>query len=78
MACNNSFEPIDPTVTATVLSLPMATFEVPYEVRLDPDSARRLATEGCTLLLLDVPPGTLIGIDHQVKHLAAPLQGHAP
>jgi hypothetical protein len=38
----------------------------PYTVALDPDQARRLATTGAALLLLDVPAGTLLGIDQQV------------
>ncbi|GBF99801.1 hypothetical protein Rsub_12554 [Raphidocelis subcapitata] len=38
----------------------------PYSVSLDPDSARRLAGAGATLLLLDVPQATLLGLDQQV------------
>lgn len=38
----------------------------PYSVHLDPESARRLATNGATILLLDVPEATPIGLDQQV------------
>lgn len=38
----------------------------PYSVQLDPESARRLATNGATILLLDVPEATPIGLDQQV------------
>jgi A1 cistron-splicing factor AAR2 len=36
-----------------------------YEVRLRPDDARALASAGAALLLLDVPPGTAVGVDRQ-------------
>lgn len=39
---------------------------VPYSVSLHPDQARQLAINGAALLLLDVPLGTLLGIDQQV------------
>ncbi len=45
----------------------------PYVVRLDPDTARELAASGATLLFLDVPAGTHIGIDHQVRMELASL-----
>lgn len=38
----------------------------PYEVNLSPDQARELVQSGGTLLLLDVPPGTAVGLDQQV------------
>lgn len=38
----------------------------PYTVRLDPDAARAAAAAGGALLLLGVPPGTVLGVDHQV------------
>ena len=38
----------------------------PYTVDLDPDQARELAQSGAALLMLDVPPGTVVGIDQQV------------
>ncbi len=38
----------------------------PYSVTLDPDTARQLATNGATVLLLDVPAGTVVGVDQQV------------
>ena len=39
----------------------------PYTVHIDPDKARELAESGAILLLLDVPHGTVIGIDQQVE-----------
>jgi hypothetical protein len=39
----------------------------PYTVRLDAESARELAQRGGTILLLDVPENTAIGVDHQVN-----------
>ena len=33
----------------------------------DPEAARALFREGGTLLLLNVPPGTLVGLDGQVS-----------
>jgi hypothetical protein len=41
-----------------------------YSVQLDPDSARRLATHGATILLLDVPEATPIGLDQQVCRIS--------
>ena len=41
----------------------------PYTFRIDPDKARELAESGAVLLLLDVPHGTVVGIDQQVKTL---------
>ena len=38
---------------------------MPYSVSLSPDDARAAATSGASLLLLDVPPGTIVGIDHR-------------
>uniref|UniRef100_A0A383WLT7 AAR2 splicing factor homolog n=1 Tax=Tetradesmus obliquus TaxID=3088 RepID=A0A383WLT7_TETOB len=38
----------------------------PYSVQLDPDTARKLASHGATILLLDVPLGMPVGIDQQV------------
>lgn len=38
---------------------------MPYSVSLSPDDARASATSGASLLLLDVPPGTIVGIDHR-------------
>lgn len=38
----------------------------PYSVQLDPDVARRFAEKGATVLLLDVPEHTVVGIDQQV------------
>ena len=42
----------------------------PYTVHIDPDKARELAESGAILLLLDVPHGTVVGIDQQVKILS--------
>ena len=39
----------------------------PYAVRLGPDQARDLAQAGGALLLLGVPPGTVLGVDHQAR-----------
>eukprot|EP00775_Hariotina_reticulata_P011434 gene11434-11580_t len=38
----------------------------PYSVHLSPETARNFATNGATILLLDVPLGTPIGLDQQV------------
>ena len=35
-------------------------------MQLDPDKARELAECGASILLLDVPAGTRVGLDHQV------------
>jgi hypothetical protein len=45
---------------------PLWQQQAPYSVQLDPESARRLATNGATILLLDVPEATPIGLDQQV------------
>lgn len=39
----------------------------PYTVQLDPDTARTLTSNGATILLLDVPEATPIGLDQQVR-----------
>jgi hypothetical protein len=39
----------------------------PYSVQIDGTTARDLAEKGGAFLFLDVPPGTYIGIDHQVR-----------
>ena len=44
--------------------------EAPYKVHLDPEKARELAQSGAIILLLDVPNGTIIGIDQQVGVLS--------
>lgn len=36
-------------------------------MQIDPDKARELAQRGATVLLLDVPAGTRVGLDHQVR-----------
>ena len=42
------------------------TASMAYTVRLDQNKAKELARTGASLLLLNVPEGTRIGIDHQV------------
>lgn len=43
---------------------------LPYSVSgLDAESARALFREGATLLLLNVPAGTLVGLDGQVRRV---------
>ena len=44
-----------------------------YSVQIDQDLAKRLTRDGATLLLLDVPAGTVIGIDQQVNLLIRTL-----
>jgi hypothetical protein len=39
----------------------------PYTLKVDNNTARELATKGATLVLLDVPEGTVIGMDQQVR-----------
>uniref|UniRef100_A0A061R3I3 A1 cistron-splicing factor AAR2 n=1 Tax=Tetraselmis sp. GSL018 TaxID=582737 RepID=A0A061R3I3_9CHLO len=39
---------------------------IPYSMDMDSEKARQLVENGGTLLLLQVPQGTAIGIDHQV------------
>jgi hypothetical protein len=53
----------------------MAHAAAPYTVSLDPDQARQLATAGAALLLLDVPEGTLLGIDQQVFAVGPRFKG---
>lgn len=43
------------------------TSSAPYTVRLDAESARELAQRGGTVLLLDVPEGSAIGVDQQAS-----------
>ena len=40
----------------------------PYEVHIDPARATELAQSGGIILLLDVPNGTVVGIDQQVAN----------
>lgn len=47
----------------------------PYQVRLDPENARELATRGATIVLLDVPEGTAVGIDHQTFLVGPKFKG---
>lgn len=50
-----------------------ATLPPPYTVApLDPQQAQQLAEQGAAILLLDVPMGSLIGVDHQVLHCCVP------
>ena len=46
-------------------SPPLPSSHLPYSVSLAPDDARAATTSGASLLLLDVPPGTIVGIDHR-------------
>ena len=48
-----------------------------YTVHLDQDKAKELARTGASLLMLNVPEGTRIGIDHQVG-LGANQQARLP
>lgn len=43
------------------------TEQTPYSVNVSPAKAKELAESGGALLLLDVPAGTIVGIDQQVK-----------
>mmetsp|Transcript_39536 Transcript_39536/g.112109 ORF Transcript_39536/g.112109 Transcript_39536/m.112109 type:complete len:435 (-) Transcript_39536:116-1420(-) len=47
----------------------------PYSVEMDPDKAREFVQKGATLLLLDVPPGTAVSIDHQMFLSGPKFQG---
>ena len=38
-----------------------------YQVSMDPEQAKQLAQHGATLLLLDVPQGTVFGVDQQAS-----------
>ena len=38
-----------------------------YQVNMDPEQAKQLAQQGATLLLLDVPQGTALGVDQQAS-----------
>ena len=56
--------------------------DAPYKIQIDPERATELAQSGAIILLLDVPTGTVVGIDQQVsmptqwnKH-SEPSQGH--
>lgn len=54
---------------------PPPAMAAPYRVDLDADAARRLAAGGGTLLLLGVPPGTLLGLDQQAFVVGPRFQG---
>jgi len=47
----------------------------PYSVQLDASSARDLASRGAALLLLDVPPGTAVGIDQHTFVIGPKFRG---
>ncbi|PRW45575.1 AAR2-like protein [Chlorella sorokiniana] len=53
----------------------MASGSSPYTVRLDAESARELAQRGGTILLLDVPEQTAIGIDQQTFLVGPKFKG---
>ena len=42
--------------------------DAPYKVDMDPTRATELAQSGAIILLLDVPSGTVVGIDQQVAN----------
>lgn len=46
-------------------------FAVFSEVEMDPETALELVKQGSTILLLDVPQYTLVGIDTQVNQINA-------
>lgn len=48
----------------------------PYSVNISPDQAKELAEIGGSLLLLDVPEGTVVGIDQQVRKLFISARNH--
>ena len=43
----------------------------PYEVRMDARQAREFTERGGAVLLLDVPAGTSMSVDHQVHGASA-------
>ena len=48
------------------------TMAAPYEVRLDPNTAREFAERGGAILMLDVPAGTSMSVDHQASRSSQP------
>lgn len=55
-------------VAETVRTGPSSTMPgAPYVVSLEDDAALQLTQHGAAVLLLDVPEGTIIGIDQQVR-----------
>lgn len=56
----------DSSSSSSNSSMEAPRWQHPYTVQLDPDTARTLATNGATILLLDVPEATPIGLDQQV------------
>ena len=42
----------------------------PYRVNVSPEKAKELAESGGALLLLDIPAGTVVGIDQQVRKMS--------
>ena len=48
--------------------------QAPYSVDISPERAKELAEVGGALLLLDVPAGTVVGIDQQVGEQSSPPQ----
>ena len=45
--------------------------DAPYKVDMDPARATELAQNGAIILLMDVPNGTVVGIDQQVANHTA-------
>ncbi|CAL8470508.1 g10050 [Coccomyxa elongata] len=51
------------------------TEQTPYSVNLSPEKAKELAESGGALLLLDVPAGTIVGIDQQTFIVGPKFKG---
>lgn len=47
----------------------------PYKVEISPDDARRLAQAGASVLILNLPPSCVIGVDHQAFHAGPRFKG---
>eukprot|EP00898_Chlorokybus_atmophyticus_P008297 jgi/Chlat1/8469/Chrsp80S07878 len=60
---------------ASSSSLPSPSPIAPYRVELSPEKARALAEQGGTLLLLDVPAGTQLGLDQQGYRVGPQFSG---
>jgi A1 cistron-splicing factor AAR2 len=47
----------------------------PYRLDISPDDARRLAQSGATVLMLNLPPSCVVGVDHQAFHAGPRFKG---
>lgn len=47
-------------------------------MQIDPDKALKLAQRDASILLLDVPAGTRVGLDHQVRMYLLPSRRMPP